>query len=215
MSDTEVRFYREWSPIPGAEVSEDTARSLTAYGRALFTDGAPRVLEMYSRGRLLRVEYRGAVDQLPGVRFAVRMPGQALGDLRWSILRQYTDHGTLEGFLVQLIDAAGRALTEVSYNVEGGRIDTTKYSYEDGRLRYVLEYDKAGELVDLYDSPAGESPRFEDVLAAVPDSAFYADGAALPSGVTPGPGDSPDEMVRREVARPEPVRSGRDDQGLA
>ena len=211
-----MRFYEGWSLVPGSEVSEETARGLTAYGRALFSDRVPRVFEMYSRGRLVRVEYWGAVDRLPGVRFAIRIPGPALGDLAWSVLRLYTDRGAPEGFLVQLIGATGRAVMEVSYDAEGVLVGATKYGYEeDGRLRYVFEYDETGTLVDLYDSPAGKSPPFDEVVPAMADSAFYAGGAALPSNVTPTTSDSPDEMVRRELARPEPVRSGRDDEGLS
>ena len=148
-----MRFYEGWSLVPGSEVSEETARGLTAYGRALFSDRVPRVFEMYSRGRLVRVEYWGAVDRLPGVRFAIRIPGPALGDLAWSVLRLYTDRGAPEGFLVQLIGASGRAVMEVSYDVEGILVGTTKIGYEeDGRLRYVLNTTRP-ELWSTFTTP--------------------------------------------------------------
>jgi hypothetical protein len=79
----------------------------------------------------------------------------------------------------------------------------------------VFSYDETGELYEVYDSPQGRSPGIEDALDEVADRAFYADGQALPANVPPTPENSPDEIVRQELARPEPVRSGRDDQGLA
>jgi hypothetical protein len=39
--------------------------------------------------------------------------------------------------------------------------------------------------------------------------------AALPADVVPGPEDIPDQIARRELGRPDPVRSGGDDQGLS
>ncbi len=84
---------------------------------------------------------------------------------------------------VKSLRRGGRGQTHLRQGgVRGGRRRPRQGST--GRLRYVFEYDETGTRVDLYDSPAGKSPPFDDV-------------------------------VRRELARPEPQGSGRDDQGLA
>jgi hypothetical protein len=104
---------------------------------------------------------------------------------------------------VQLLDRSERALVEVSYDAEGAPEGITKSGYDpSGELRYLFDYDNAGKLVDVYDRVEASNPAFDRVLAALTDRAFFADGHALPAGVPPG---SPEEIVRRELTRSDPV----------
>jgi hypothetical protein len=214
---TEHRFYREWIPTAEFEVPEIAAVGLAAHARGAFAeDGTLLFVEMYSGSKLSQVEYRRPVESLPGVPFDVRFPAGGLGDLHWSVLRNYDALGGLTGVTVQLLDRTERSWMEVSYDATGRPEGASKFAYDQaGEMRYLLDYDDAGTLVDIYDRAEARNPLFEAVLAELPDRGFYADGRTLPANVSPGPTDFPDEIVRRELARPEPVRSGRDDQGLA
>ena len=222
MSEPAVRFYDGWAVTPQHEVTEDAAKARRRYARAVLGgDGVPRVAEMYSDGTLARVEFAGTVDALPGVPFAVRRPGASVGEFHWSVMRLYTAEGALRSVLVQLLDSLERSLMSVEYNPGGDLVETSKATFAPaGGVHYVFSYDETGELYDVYDSPQGRSAGIEDALDAVAldevaDRAFYTDGPALPANVPPTPENSPDEIARRELARPEPVRSGQDDQGFS
>ena len=209
---TRYRFYREWVPTAEFEMPENEATGRAAHARAAFAaDGTLLSVEMYAGDKLSRVEYRGPVEVLPGVPFDVRYPAGAVGDLHWSILRMYDAHGELTGFTVQLLDRSERSWLEASYNAAGSPEGASKFAYDQaGEMRFLFDYDATGKLVDIYDRAEARNPAFEPVLDEMPDRPFYADGHTLPAGVSPGSGDTPDEIVRRELARPEPVRSGRD-----
>jgi hypothetical protein len=144
-----------------------------------------------------RVEFRGPVEALPGVPFDVRVPGPAIGDLRWSALRNYDAQGELTGVTVQLLDRTERSWLEATYDAKGIREGTSDRA---GEMRFLLDYDEAGRLVDIYDRAEARNPAFEPVLAQLPDRGFYADGRTLPAKVSPGPGDDPGEIARRALS---------------
>jgi hypothetical protein len=199
---TSFRFYREWIPTPEFEVPEQVAIGLAASARGVFAvDGRLLTLEMYARGKLTRVEYRGPVEAAPGVPYDVRLPAGTLGNLHWSALRNHDAQGVLTGITVQLLDRTERSLLEVTYDAEGVREGVSKFAYDgEGEMRFLLDYDAGGRLVDIYDRAEAKNPAFETVLAQLPDRGFYADGRGLPADVTPGPGDDPDEIARRALA---------------
>lgn len=217
MSEPGVRFYDGWTVAPQHEVTEAAAKARRYYARAVLSEsGAPRVTEMYSDGTLSRVEFSGTVDTIPGVPFAVRRPAAGAGEFHWSVLRLYTADGALRSVLVQLLDDLERSLMSVEYSPAGALIETSKATFgPSGGVHHVFTYDETGELFEVYDSPLGRSPSVEDALDEVADRAFYADGRALPAGVPSTPGNSPDEIVRRELGRPEPVSTGRHDLGFS
>jgi hypothetical protein len=205
---TRYRYYREWIPTPEFEVPEGVATGLAAFARGVFTgDGELLAVEMYASGKLTRVEYRGAVEDLPGVPYDVRVPGRVLGDLHWSVLRNHDAQGGRTGVTVQLLDRTERSLLEATYDAEGGREGSSKFVYDPaGELRYLLDYDEEGRLVDIYDRAEAKNPAFDPVLAELPDRQFYTVGHTLPARVSPGPDDDPDEIARRTLDR--------DDKGL-
>lgn len=207
MTGRSYRFFREWVPTAEFQVPEHLATSLPAYARGVFAlDGTLLRTEMYTRKGLVRVEYRSPVEALPGVPFDLRVPGGALGDLQWSVLRRYDAQGTLAGFTVQLQDSAERSVMEVSYDGGGFPEGVTKFGYDpSGELRYLFDYDENGKLVELYDRAEATSPAFDPVLDQLADRAFYAQGGTLPAGYTSGRSDVPGAMVRRELGRPDPV----------
>jgi hypothetical protein len=199
---TSYRHYREWIPTAEFEVPRDVAIGLAASARGVFgADGTLLALEMYAGEKLARVEFRGPVEALPGVPFDVRVPGPALGDLHWSALRNYDAQGELTGVTVQLLDRTERSWLEATYDAKGIREGTSKFAYDRaGEMRFLLDYDEAGQLVDIYDRAEARNPAFEPVLAQLPDRGFYADGRTLPAKVSPGPGDDPDEIARRALS---------------
>lgn len=207
MNDRAYRFFRGWVPTAEFEVPEHQATSLPAYARGGFApDGTLRWVEMYTRKGLVRIEYRSPVEALPGVPFELRSPAGTLGALQWSVLRRYDARGALAGFTVQLHDHAEQAVMEVSYNPEGGLEGTTKFGYDpSGELRYLFDYDANGELVELYDRIEANSPGFEPLLDQLADRAFYAHGSTLPAGSPSDQADIPGAIVRRELARLDPI----------
>jgi hypothetical protein len=208
MTGSSYRYFREWVPTAEFQVPEYQATSLPAYARGVFDlDGTLLRTEMYTRKGLVRIEYRSPVEALPGVPFDLRVPGDALGDLRWSVLRRYDAQGMLAGFTVQLQDSAERSVMEVSYDGGGALEGTTKFGYDpsSGELRYLFDYDENGKLVDLYDRAEAKSPAVEPVLDQLVDRAFYAQGGTLPAGHAAGQADVPGAIVRRELGRPDPL----------
>jgi hypothetical protein len=200
---TSYRHYREWIATPEFEVPAEVAIGLAASARGVLADDGRLVaVEMYTGGKLIRVEYRGPVDARPGVPHDVRVPGGTLGDLHWSVLRNHDAQGVLTGVTVQLLDRFERSWLEATYDAEGDRGGISKFTYNrDGELRYLFDYDEEGRLIDLYDRSEARNPAFGPVLALLPDRAFYANGQTLPSSVSPGPGDDPDEIARRALSR--------------
>jgi hypothetical protein len=199
---TSFRFYREWICTPEFEVPEQAAIGLAASARGVFADdGSLVALEMYAQGKLSRVEYRGPVEALPGVPYDVRLPAGILGDLHWSALRNHDALGVLTGVTVQLLDRTERSWMEATYDAEGGLEGVSKFAYDRaGEMRYLLDYDEQGRLVDIYDRAEAKNPAFEPVLGELTDRAFYADGRTLPSKLTPGPADDPGAIARNVLA---------------
>jgi hypothetical protein len=198
---TSYRHYREWIPTAEFEVPRDVAIGLAASARGVFgADGTLLALEMYAGEKLTRVEFRGSFDALPGVPFDVRVPGGKLGDLHWSALRNYDAAGHLTGVTVQLLDRTERSWLESTYDPAGVREGTSKFAYDQaGEMRFLLDYDESGQLVDIYDRAEANNPPFETVLSQLPDRDFYADGHTLPARLSPTPADNPDEIARRAL----------------
>ena len=211
MSEPAVRFYDGWTVTPQHEVTEAVAKAGRYYTKAVLSPGeAADRTEMYGDGALRRVEFTGTVDTIPGVPFAVRRPGTAVGGFHWAVLRLYTADGTLRSVLVQLLDALERSVMSVEYTPAGDLIEASKASFApSGGVRYIFSYDETGELYEVYDSPRGASASIEDALGEVADRAFYAGGRALPANVPAAPENFPDDIVRRELARPDPVNPDR------
>jgi len=163
-----------------------------------------------------RLELDGAVDTLPGVPFAVRRPAGRIGEFQWSVLRLYSEEGALLGVTVQLLDSAERSWMGVDYSPEGDLTGTSKTAFDpSGAVRYVFTYDDEGDLHDVCDVPRQSGASIEDALDQVEDLAFFADGRALPIDLPPAEDDVTDQIARHELAQPEPVPSGRDDEGLS
>jgi hypothetical protein len=163
-----------------------------------------------------RLELDGTVDTLPGVPFAVRRPAGSIGDFRWSVLRLYSEEGALLGVTVQLLDSADRSWMSVDYNPDGDLTETAKTAFDpSGSVRYVFTYDDEGDLHDVYDVPQQTGTSIEDALDQVEDLPFFADGRARPADLPPTPDDITDDLARRELAQPETVPAGDDNEGLA
>jgi hypothetical protein len=163
-----------------------------------------------------RLELDETPGTLPGVPFAVRRPAEKIGDFHWSVRRLYSAEGVLLGLTVQLLDSAGQSWMNVDYNPDGDLTETSKTSFTtSGELRYVFTYDDEGDLHDVYDAPQESPASIEDALDQVDDLPFFADGRSLPTGLTPAPDGITDDLARRELAQPETVQPGPDNERLA
>jgi hypothetical protein len=194
-------YYRTWDAVAANELPREEAERLPRHARAWRRDaGSVERIELYDQGQLARVDYLDASDadveadhwaNYPGV---TRMVHQRRGDVRgfrWTASRGTAGDGTPSLPTIELSDAAGQPLMTIEIDGGGVPATITKYHWEaPGKLRYVFEYDRAGQLVAVQDLQYGESASFDDLRNVLPDAPFYETGLALPSAIagTPIPG---------------------------
>ncbi|QRO01829.1 hypothetical protein JRI60_23825 [Archangium violaceum] len=191
-TEERVKYYDGFVVEDGQEVTAEAARGLANHAKAFFSaPGQLDRVELYSRGKLSRVDYPGERSDddvkathskmYKGVGFTTRRKLTAVRDLIWEEAHSYSASGGLEGFTLILQGQSGRGLMEVNLDKNKKVLGVTKYYWEDpDDLRYVFEYNQGGRLVSVYDLMYGDQASFEDLKKALPDSHFFESGLNLP-----------------------------------
>jgi LysM repeat protein len=189
-----VKYYNGLAVDAGNEVTAEAARRLMRYAKAYWdASGHLERVELYTHGRLQRVDYYGdspiesiaAVHQAyKGVDFTTRRPSVTIGRFNWEEIRSHDASGKMKDVTAVLQDEQQHGLMEVRMGVDGQVREVTKYFWESpNALRYVFEYDGHGKQISVYDVAHGESASFEDIKEAIKDPRFFERGLNLPAEI--------------------------------
>ncbi|MET3428766.1 hypothetical protein BJ973_007978 [Actinoplanes tereljensis] len=179
--------------ISGAdhEVAEYEARASDAYERAWFDPAGELVRrERYRKGDLIQVRYfvgeLGSIfaeheRDYPETEFAVLREEGAPAGFCWGFMARYDGAGRPIAFGTELIDPSGSAIMMLEYDGNGELRGVTKFWDEmPDEAGMLFEYGADGTSVVVGDLEDGDTLRFDEVLRALPEPDFYADGFALP-----------------------------------
>ena len=192
MSNMQIRFYSDWLADPAKEISQDEARRMDMYSRAFFTGaGELAWIELYRKGELSDVEYHcsdirsiraGHLSRYPNIKFTTFHKAQGSNGFRWALTVRYAANGVYDAHMVHLYDSNDLEIMNLGYTVRGGvLIAITKFLHQTpDEIALMFEYDKDGVPVGVYDPEEGESVPLNEILHALPDPEFYADGFTLP-----------------------------------
>jgi hypothetical protein len=182
-----MKLFLGWDPTSSTEVSAEDVRAADRYSRRFFDESGALVrVELYRRGDLIEVDYYSGETaehsrDYPGIDFAVVRKMDAPAGFRWELTARHDPDGEVQRYIAELVDPDDTLVMSVEYNVAGEVEATTKYWDElpdqDGMM---FEYGPDGKNVGVADLEDGNSLRFADVLRALPEPDFYADGLVLP-----------------------------------
>ncbi|GAA0541933.1 hypothetical protein GCM10010172_24200 [Paractinoplanes ferrugineus] len=184
-----------WDPKSSVEATAEEVSAADRYSRRLFdVSGALTRVELYRRGELVEVDYYaeelGSILEThprdyPGIDFAIAGSEPAPAGFHWELTARYAVDGVAQRFVAELVDRAEKLIMGLEYAASGELIATTKFWYEaSGEAGLMFEYASDGQNVGVLDLGDGDTPRFADVLRALPDPEFYTDGRMFPTQLT-------------------------------
>jgi hypothetical protein len=190
------------------EVTEEKARA-SASSYRVFVDSAGAVVrrELYNRDLVIQVRYFvGDLESIvtehardyPGVDFAVIREEPAPAGFRWGFMARYAADGHPVAYSTELVDPGGSAVMVLEYDGDGELHVITKFWDEmPDEAGMLFEYGADGRNVVVGDLENGDTLRFEEVLGALSEPDFYADGFSLPPQLTGTPIPAVRDRFRR------------------
>ncbi|GIM95734.1 hypothetical protein [Paractinoplanes toevensis] len=173
------------------EVTEDEARASGSYSRALSDSSGHLVRqEWYREGELIQIRYfAGELGSIraehardhPGIEFAVLREEPAPAGFRWGFMARYAADGHPIAYSTELVDPDDEAVMMLEYDGDGElRVITKFWDEMPDEAGMLFEYGADGKNVVVGDLEEGDTLRFDEVIRALPEPDFYADGFALP-----------------------------------
>ncbi|MEU4237940.1 hypothetical protein [Actinoplanes sp. NPDC026619] len=145
---------------------------------------------LYRRGKLFQARYFSDdppsllarhAREYPGLEAAFISEEDAPAGFRWRFMARYAADGSSLGFITRLIDPTGSELMSLEHGAADELVVISKFWDElpdqDGML---FEYGSDGRNYMVVDLEDGDTLKFSDVLGALAEPDFYADGFALP-----------------------------------
>ncbi|MEU4237941.1 hypothetical protein [Actinoplanes sp. NPDC026619] len=159
------------------------------YSRRLPDPSGARV-EQYDCGELVEVDYYdGTLESItaehsrdyPGIGFAVVRKEDAPAGFRWEFSARYAADGAVRRLGAELVDPGDSVIMGLEYGPAGELLVITKFwDGLPGQDSIAFEYGPDGQNYIVAALSGGDTLKFADVLGALAEPDFYADGLALP-----------------------------------